>query len=80
LSLQIGTEPIEALLAELETTGDNGGLSVAEIMDKTGRGASWVRGKLAAINRAGRLVVGRRLTTGIDGKAAHTPVYRIKAK
>jgi hypothetical protein len=68
------------LLAELETAGDNGGLSVVELMEQTGRKASWVRGKLGDIHRAGRLVVGRRLTTGIDGKAAHTPVYRIKAK
>jgi DNA-binding IclR family transcriptional regulator len=79
MSLQIGAEPIEALLAELETTSDNGGLSVNEIAARTGRSVSWVRGRLRTLQIEGRLVPGHRRATAIDGKASHTPVYRVKA-
>ena len=78
MSRVIGNEPLESLLAEFSAAGDNGGMSVADLVTKSNRGQTWVRGQLARLRDAGKLAVGMRRSQSISGNAAQTPVYRLK--
>ncbi len=68
-------------LAELDrvTRESDDGLTVPELAVKFGHSTQWVRQNLLQpANAAGRLVLGRKQTTSIDGKPIRTPVYRLK--
>lgn len=61
----------------LRLNGSGEGVSVAEIMERSGRGSSSVRDWLRAEVLAGRWeMAGRRRAKTADGRVAWTPVYR----
>lgn len=66
-------------LAELERVQDSSpdGLSIAELVERTGRSRKSLRGAMKRAQRAGKLRVARRRETGLDGRTQWVPVYRI---
>lgn len=72
---------LEAWLQELEWVagGSSEGLSAQEIAQATGRSLGWVRQRLRILLEKGRLHVGYRTGTAIDGKLYRLPVYRLEA-
>lgn len=71
---------LEQLLSELSAMDRESadGVSVAELAERIGRTESWVRFRLRRLHRQGRLTVGWRTSTRIDGHACRQPVYRLK--
>ncbi len=68
-------------LAELESalqTRNDEGMTAKEIADRLHLNITSARKQLAAIAAQGRLIVGRRTITRIDGYRNTTPVYRIR--
>lgn len=59
--------------------GEDGadGLTVAELQALTGRRREWIRQRLQLLKAEGRLLVGKKYITGIDGRKCHTTAYRI---
>ena len=54
------------------------GMTLGEMGTATGVGAKRLRLALRTLLDAGRLEVGRRLITSIDGRKCFVPVYRVK--
>ena len=54
------------------------GLSAQELADKWDVHVAVARQRLRRLQQLGRLVVGFRVTTTLDGRNAKTPVYQIK--
>lgn len=63
----------------LGRTSDDG-MSVHEIAEQAARSTRTVREWLATLHRAGKLAVGQRAGTSIDGKPTRVPVYWLKKK
>jgi len=57
---------------------DDEGLSVSEMADRTGKTVGTVRDRLRPLWRQGRLLVGRKRVTCMDGTDRLVPVYRLK--
>lgn len=77
-------EPIittEEWLAELERLAQDDpssdGLTVHEIVEKTGKSSAWVYKHLQLAKAAGRLKVGRRVAESLCGHKKYVPVYQI---
>ncbi len=57
---------------------NSAGATTCEIGEKLGRGTKWVREKIGALIRQGKISVGRKSITRIDGTIAMVPVYLFK--
>jgi predicted transcriptional regulator len=72
--------PLEAWLKELQTltanSSNDDGFSAQEIADKLGMTVQTVRIKLRPLAKQGKIKVGRRADTRIDGRPCEVPVYR----
>lgn len=64
-------------LEKLSQRSSDEGMTVGEWGEALGCGPRTARGRLGLAHRAGRLVVGRRSVTGIDGRRMLVPVYRV---
>lgn len=70
----------DEFLAALRTerAGDGAGwVTSREIAKATNRSTKWVRERLAEAIEAGKVAVGRRPATAIDGKGTMVPAYRV---
>jgi hypothetical protein len=65
-----------ALLGSLAL--DEAGLSVTEMVERTGKTCGTIRGQLRPLWKSGRLVVGRKRMPCMDGTTRLVPVYRLK--
>lgn len=77
----LGSKSFESLLAELKGNpgkNDDKGATVAEMSEASGHSAKWVLERLKALHKRGKLVVGQRRSTRLDGRSCLLPVYRIK--
>lgn len=66
-----------ACITEQIARGDDG-MSVAEMMDATGRCDRTVRNSLRRMIAGKRVIVGRATRPAIDGTMRVVPVYRVK--
>ena len=66
-----------AEISRLQFRPSDPGLTVAEIITQTGRPRLAVLKGLKLAQEQGRLIVGRRMITRIDGKPSPVPVYRV---
>lgn len=73
---------VDEWLKELEALSQRSddGHTVAEIAENTGMTERQVRQRLKDASKMGRLRVGRRSSTAIDGKGTLVPVYTITKK
>ena len=73
---------IDELVSELdkiqsELPGAADGVTVHELVEAWGVHDDLVRKRLRALNKNGRLIVGKRRTRDITGKPSWTPVYKL---
>ena len=71
-------ELLLAIQQALGSANDEGARTVAEICEKTGRGATKIRQTLGEMARAGRLEVVRVRRPSIDGRSSSVPAYRLR--
>lgn len=74
---------IDELICEMDKVqesvrGAMDGMSTVELAEAWGVAEDTVRERLKLVNRAGRLIAGKRRITDIAGRPAWTPVYKIK--
>lgn len=71
---------LEDLLAAMQPPAKNGeeGLTTEEIAERLHRSVVWVRSRLKALQRQGRLRVGEKTVIGIDGRLARVPAYSLR--
>lgn len=66
------------LLREMQLSGQDEGLTVYEIADALKMSTTWVRQCLRRLHHEGKLDIGFRMGSRIDGKTYRSPVYRLK--
>lgn len=67
----------EELLEGLKTEEMKDGLTIEELMLKTGKSDDWLKTKLKLIQAAGRLVIGRKKQRNLQGRMIMVPSYKI---
>ena len=65
-------------ILQAQAAEESDGLSVQELVAKTGQCHNWVLSRLHALQRGGELIVERKRVRRIDGIPAWVPAYRIK--
>jgi hypothetical protein len=71
----------EEWLASLDAVGEFAsfeGQSVRDLCQVTGKSKGWILGRLAALGREGKLIVGRSAATRLDGQRSIIPVYSLR--
>lgn len=72
-----GPEGWVKTLLSIQKTQNDEGLSMQEWIKATGRGRDYVTMRLRELRDQGRLRVGTRQSTRLDGSPGTVPVYRV---
>lgn len=65
-------------LESILPVGQGKGLTLSEMVRKSGKSKEWVRMRLRALHAAGLLVSERKFISAIDGRPVSVPAYTIR--